>query len=111
MDDDVELLEELGELVCLWGYHTITFSTPSAVLAYLGDKHADVLICDVDLPEMSGGQLADLIASRRPSVTIALMSGGAYPDDFGACRWPFFSKPIELNALKRFVQTAIRGTT
>ncbi len=106
VDDDIELLGEIGDLMCLWGYHTITFSSPCAVLRYLGDKNCDVLLSDVDMPEMSGWRLADQVADLHPSVRIGLMSGRIYPDNVRDFRWPLFPKPFEINILKRFIETS-----
>lgn len=107
LDDDTGLLAELGELVCLWGYQAITFSVPSAVLGYLGENHADVLISDFDMPEMSGWQLASLVADRHRCVKIGLMTGGTSSYDVRHGRWPLFSKPVAPDCLQRFVETSI----
>jgi len=111
VDDDTLLLAELGELVCLWGYQATTFSVPSAVLGYLGENQADVLISDLDMPEMNGWQLASLVTKRHRRVKIGLMTGGTSSHDVRQSRWPLFSKPVALDSLQCFVETSISDLT
>ena len=71
----------------------------------------DLLISDVIMPSMSGGELAEQIASSRPETKILFMSGytGNAISHHGALspRAVFLEKPFVLSTLNRKVREAL----
>lgn len=61
------------------GYEVASARRPSEALELASDSRppADVLVCDVVLPEMSGYDLAGELCSRRPDLRRVFMSGYA----------------------------------
>jgi signal transduction histidine kinase/CheY-like chemotaxis protein len=70
----VEVLNELG-------YAVIEASNPVRALELAGEHRGeiDLLLTDVVMPRMSGRELADRLATARPSIKVLYMSG--YADD------------------------------
>ena len=65
----------------------------------------DVLLTDVMLPAMRGGELADLLTAADSELRVILMSG--YPAEIAAAKGrPFLQKPFTVDEVDR----AIRGT-
>jgi CheY-like chemotaxis protein len=114
----VEILESRG-------YRVLAASHAAEALAK-AERHAGaipLLVTDVVMPGMSGGQLAEHLARIRPDVKVLYMSG--YPEDaishHGVLspEQRFLQKPFAVNLLLRTVRdvldtapgTRIRGTT
>ncbi len=67
-------------------------------LAKLGnDQHIEMLITDVNMPGISGYQLADRAKEIRPDLKVVL-SSGAESDAHG---WPLLRKPFLQSDLRR----------
>jgi CheY-like chemotaxis protein len=54
----------------------------------------DLVLTDIDMPQMNGIELAARIRARDPSKKILLMSGRAPDDCPGADNYPMLSKPF-----------------
>jgi FixJ family two-component response regulator len=74
VDDDLKLLESLGELMQSAGYVVRTF--PSAALLLEGSlTQIDCLISDISMPVMDGLELKRIANERRPNLPVILMTG------------------------------------
>jgi two-component system, cell cycle sensor histidine kinase and response regulator CckA len=66
----VRILERAGMLVL------VADSGPQAIEMFAGHSHAiDLLLTDVMMPGMTGPELAQQLAQRRPGLKVLLMSG------------------------------------
>jgi CheY-like chemotaxis protein len=72
-----------------------------------------VLLSDVVLPDGSGVTLAERIAAADPAVRIVFSSGYADErsrvEDITARNWPFITKPYNLLALARLIESLLKG--
>ena len=72
-----------------------------------------LLLTDVELPGMSGGELAEALAKERPDVPTVFMSGysagAALHDSVRDEGVAFIAKPFNPEALLRKVRAALRG--
>ncbi len=75
-----DLLEEMGHQVAL--AHSV-----GETLKLVAERPIDVLLTDLDLPEMSGWQLARNVRRIQPKVTVGLVTG-----------WPLGASDAELRA-------------
>ena len=113
-DDDavrhavVRILERLGYAA------EGTGSIPEALeRCAKGTRPPALVISDIVMPEMGGGDLAERIAALVPGVRVLYMSG--YTDDVVmqhgilARGVPFLSKPITIEALGRKVREVLEG--
>lgn len=76
VDDDDELRQVLVDELTGLGYRTIDADSASAALAHL-DAPVDVLVCDVQLPDRSGADVAARFGERHRDLEVVYMSGAA----------------------------------
>jgi DNA-binding NtrC family response regulator len=78
-------------------FHVLTAgSGPEALrLAAKTDGKIQLVLSEVDMPEMSGPDLGQLLKNTRPDIHVMLMSGGADGNllvlNYG---WAFIKKPL-----------------
>ncbi|MGF1516808.1 MAG: response regulator [Nodosilinea sp.] len=97
VDDDAAILATLQTMLARWGIEPLTLSDPLQVWSVLEQEVPDLLILDVDMPELNGLDLCKLIrnhdtwnglpilfltAQRDPEVVLKLYNSGA--DDYVA---------------------------
>ena len=57
------------------GYRVVTASLPSEALEIASSEQFDLLLTDVMMPEMTGRELAKILAERQPGLKILYMTG------------------------------------
>jgi two-component system cell cycle sensor histidine kinase/response regulator CckA len=112
--DDEELVRNLvGAIVRADGYHVLIASDGIEALdlsrRYAG--HIDLLISDFEMPGMTGVELANAVAIKRPKTKVLLISGSAdieIPHGFH-----FLRKPFVVDALRQRIAglLAARGNS
>jgi CheY-like chemotaxis protein len=117
VDDDVRVRESLGMLLTSAGYDAAVASNGASALSYLKESVPDLIVSDLDMPEMSGMQLISHVRTQYPSVSIVAMSGAyhgeAVPASIIADRfYPKGQHPhLLLNAIASLIATRpARGT-
>jgi PAS domain S-box-containing protein len=106
VDDDglvlmntVMMLEELG-------HHAIGTASAAEALEFLHRETVDLVITDQAMPGMTGAQLAEILASEWPGLSVILATGYAdLPDGVGA-GLSILSKPFTLYELSAAVAPA-----
>jgi two-component system, cell cycle sensor histidine kinase and response regulator CckA len=104
IDDDVRIRDLLSTVLLNHGYRVVVARTAEEGLR-LFTAQADqfnLVISDINLPNISGHTLAELIRPIRPDIRILLMSGldgTASPFGPGTSRDPFLLKPFKPAAL------------
>ena len=108
VDDYEELCEVASIILRRSGYRVLTANTGEKEKQIAGeDRDIDPLLTDVDLPVMSGDELAQWFRSSRPGVPVVFMSGSSLKADDREPRH-FVEKPfIHLDKLLRTVRVAI----
>lgn len=80
IDDDVPIVKSVGRLLRTW-HDVICVTSAREALALIGKGHSfDAVICDVNMPQMTGMDFYDELSKTRPdlaSCTI-FMTGGAF---------------------------------
>ncbi|MCB1042059.1 MAG: response regulator [Acidobacteria bacterium] len=112
--DDSQLVKTVvAKSVESLGYAVYAFECCREALAWIGsyDGHLDLLVTDMTMPWMSGGELAVRVKQVFPDVRCLFMSGNNYetmlergllaPDD------AFVSKPFSQAELKRMILFAV----
>lgn len=77
VDDDEAIRTALGRLVRTIGYEPRTFASGEALLSGFDEVRPACVLTDIQMPGMSGLDLADQLRRLRPDLPIALMT--AYP--------------------------------
>ena len=77
------------------------------------DGPIDLMLTDVVMPRMNGGQLAERLVSSRPTMKVVFMSGytvdPAVRDAITSTSTPFLAKPITPLALATKVRQVLDG--
>ncbi len=109
VDDDQDQAELLAQALTTRACRVRAFSDPIRALAALNADGTDLLVADLSMPWMDGGNVVASARIKRPGLKVILVSGYASGVEiarrFGV---PFFSKPIDLDALRQAAHAAIR---
>jgi CheY-like chemotaxis protein len=106
-DDDRLLRESLSDMFIGMGCQTRQAGDGHGAITILTRDHCDLLLSDVDMPDMTGFQLLDWIRQHPPSPAAVLMSAradaqlGLQAKASGALA--LLPKPVEITALTSLV--------
>jgi DNA-binding response OmpR family regulator len=83
VDDEAALLQLLGQYLTRNGHACITATTVAEAKAALCDASAsqqqvEAVVIDLQLPDGSGEEIAELVAREHPGVRIIVATGYAY---------------------------------
>lgn len=100
VDDDPQLLESLQTLLKPWGFKLITLDEPQQFWAILQAVNPDLLVLDVEMPQVSGLELCQVLRSdphwERLPVLFLTAYGDAQTQEqaFALGADDFVSKPV-----------------
>jgi len=104
VDDSASIVSSLCKILDLSGYHVEPSYSGSNALRKLHEAHYDIVICDIDVPELTGlGFLQKISRDFRDEVAVILMTGFLNQEYFinairlGAA--DFIRKPIDTKQL------------
>jgi CheY-like chemotaxis protein len=80
VDDEPAVRESLGMLLESVGYGVAMAANGVSALAQMGRAVPDLIVTDLNMPEMSGIELISHVRSRHPAMLIVAMSG-EYQDE------------------------------
>jgi CheY-like chemotaxis protein len=114
VEDDRGVRESLGRLLACWGYASGTFTTAEEYLeSGLVDETA-CLICDVQLPEMSGPDLQARLIAEGHRIPIVFVTGSfseiTRARVLTAGALDYFAKPFSPGALIGCLEKALAST-
>jgi two-component system, LuxR family, response regulator FixJ len=75
VEDDPPVLRALDRLLRAAGFEVRTFATPGALLGSKIPSTRACLIVDINLPEMNGVELCELLAATDRALPVILMTG------------------------------------
>jgi two-component system, LuxR family, response regulator FixJ len=88
VDDDVPVLRSLERLVQALGFEVRTFESPAALLKSEIPRTDACMLLDVNLPEMDGLRLSELLTERGHALPTILMTGRTNdPETLRLIRW------------------------
>jgi len=112
VDDDPTVADVIHDLLTEQGHEVLVVNHPTAAAQLLGQRSADLMITDLDLPGMSGWQLASKVREIQPDILVGLVTGwslGASEQELRARGVDFLlAKPFSADALARAVAQARR---
>jgi DNA-binding NtrC family response regulator len=115
VDDDDFVRDVAGRALARSGYRVLSARGGDAALEVLSrqDPSGSMLVLtDVIMPGMHGGQLAERISGARPGLRVAFMSGFSTDElahsGMGFPMRSFLIKPFTLPELVSFVEDAFR---
>lgn len=113
VDDDVSFLKNLkdGLEYSIKNIKLITHTNAEDAWKSLGETDVSLIIADLQLPGMSGFELANLVDRKYPAIPIILITAygtpklSSYARDIGAIK--FFNKPIDLKEMIEEVKNGL----
>lgn len=102
VDDDETLFRLIASILEAASHQVLTASGGRDALKRIEADCVDILLTDVEMPDVSGPQLVGLVKRRRPGLPVLYMSGSAQPD---LC--PFLAKPFTSQDLLNGIHRAL----
>ena len=110
VDDDIDILELLQRHLQSMDYHTFKAVSVKEALFILKDTYIDLLITDIQMPEVDGLQLLKFTNEHYPQIPKLVITG--YPSVDGALETiksgatDYLSKPFTKDELKQGIEKA-----
>ena len=102
VDDDDEVRETLAEILAFFGYGVTQAASGEEALPLLSaDPSIAMVITDIQMPGMSGLELAATVQRQRADVRVIVMSGYFHPQSVSQ---RFLRKPFRMQDLATAVQ-------
>ena len=114
-EDDEGVRDFVGEVLRASGWTVVTAASPTEALASAARQSLaiDLLVTDVVMPGMNGGELADKLVAMRPGLRVLFITG--YDDEDVATRGLIgpgrecLNKPFTPAELRSRVQALLAG--
>lgn len=111
VDDDEDAAVLLRELLERRGYRAVALTSAGACLEYLRDDVVDVVITDIQMPDVSGIDLCRELGVRHPDLLAIVLTGVAKGEHLvGAWRagaYDLITKPAKADVLELAIQRAL----
>ncbi len=112
IDDERDIRELLTLTLGRMGLIVETAATLAEARQRLGERTYALCFTDMRLPDGSGQDIISLVAQQYPETPIAMITAygnvDAAVEALKAGAFDFVSKPVDINVLRRLVQTALR---
>ncbi|WP_321858700.1 PAS domain S-box protein [Paraburkholderia tropica] len=110
VEDDIDSLDAICEILVMTEYAPTKAAAPDVALDALRSGRFDVLLTDIELPGMSGLDLAGKAIALQPHIRVILASGHPVPDDAVAGVASItLQKPYSIEQLVAAIRTACDG--
>ncbi|MBI5509517.1 MAG: response regulator [Deltaproteobacteria bacterium] len=105
LDDDTTVAELMRDLLKELGHEVVIVNDVKSLLYAVGERGLDLVITDLDLPELSGWQVARHVRQVRPTTRVGLVTGwplAVTHDELKARGVDFvLAKPFSIDSLTR----------
>jgi DNA-binding NtrC family response regulator len=112
VDDDRGLCDALGAGLGGRGFQVEAVQDPLLALAKLRTDDIDVVLCDVNMPNIDGIELCSRIVAARADVPVVVLTAfGSFDTAVAAIRagaYDFLSKPVKLDVLAIALERAVQ---
>lgn len=111
VDDERGIRELIYDFLTIEGYLVTTAEDGISALVKLQDDSYDLLITDLEMPNMGGEELLDWVGDNNPNITTLIITGypiedmGKYAQHRGA--FACIPKPFQLNHLSYMVEEGL----
>ena len=88
VDDEEEVLVRLGNILRRANYNTILTTKGTEAIELATNKHPDLIILDIILPDIAGGRIAEILKedTRTVNIPIIFISGILTKQEEEACK-------------------------
>lgn len=121
VEDDDDLRQLMGVFLTLSGFAVTSYSNAQLALEAFCKSPAtpDLLLTDIEMPGMTGIELARELTSRRPLLPVVIVSASwispAASSEFQSRGWKFLCKPVSpplvLNAIRVLLPACRKSVT
>ncbi|HKP85653.1 MAG TPA: response regulator, partial [Blastocatellia bacterium] len=115
IDDEAPILDSLRLNLAHSGYSISTAKSGEEGVALFDGGDFDLVLCDLQLPDMSGTDVLKKLKEKRPSVEVIIISGyGSVANAVEATKagaFHFVEKPFEFDALNLLIERALERQT
>ena len=115
IDDERDIRELLSLTLGRMDLIVDTAATVAEARDRLAEREYALCFTDMRLPDGSGQQIIEAIAERHPDTPVAMITAYGNVDAAVAAlkagAFDFVSKPVDINVLRRLVQTALKLST
>ncbi len=112
VDDEADLRELVEITLSRMGLRSAAAATLAEARALLAERHFDLCITDMRLPDGNGIGLVEHIQQHNPELPVAVLTAygnaQAAVESLKAGAFDFVSKPIDLQMLRKLVDAALR---
>jgi PAS domain S-box-containing protein len=116
VDDDAGVRASMAEILGGEGCRVLTTPSGHEALRFLDEGHVDLVISDVQMPDMDGYELFHNIRSGHETLPVVLMTAYYYDKDHvikrskaDGLRDVIFKKPIDPSRLREIVESRAGG--
>ncbi|BEU27574.1 PAS domain S-box protein [Paraburkholderia sp. 22B1P] len=107
VEDNEPTRDAVRELLLMLGHRPTTVGSAQAALDAVASASFSVLLTDVNLPDMSGIELARRVVLLQKDTSVIFASGDSIPDDEGSeFIWQALRKPYTLDQLQAALKAA-----
>lgn len=113
IDDEIEFLNSIELFLESEGFNEIyKFSSGSSALDFIGKKNIDLLLLDLNLPDISGQEILSKINIQKPNLPVIVVTG--YIDLETAISvmkkgaYDYLVKPIDLERISVSINNALK---
>lgn len=100
LDDEQRVQDEIEEFLLGRSFHVLKATVPSEAFKLLENNAVDIMILDIQLPEMDGLQVLAKVKEKYPEIEVIMVSGhgdmNAVIDAMRLGAADFFPKPFRL---------------
>lgn len=115
VDDEADILELLEITLLRMGLDVVKAGNVSVALAKLAQRHFDLCLTDMRLPDGEGLEVVRYIQTERPTVPVAVMTAHGNTDNavsaLKAGAFDYLNKPVTLEQLRALVVSALQLNT
>ena len=113
IDDEPDVLEILKEFLEFLDYQTVTFRDPNIAISSFKAGIYDLIITDINLPEINGFALIKKIREIDQTIPIIVITGYienfAKENIFSKGANAYIEKPFNFNQLKSTIEKTLSG--
>jgi DNA-binding NtrC family response regulator len=111
VDDDEDTRHLLETSLRHRGYNVSAVESAQACLARVREEDVDLVVTDLQMPEMSGIDLCDQLRLRHPNILSIMLTGvGTYDAAINTVRsgaYDFITKPVRIDVLVVAIERAL----
>ncbi len=112
IEDDQDMCDMLKVGLGRRGFAVSTYISGETGLSAIPTKRVDVVLADINLPDMNGLDICKSIAENQPDIPVIIMTAfGSMDTAIGAIRagaYDFITKPLDMEILAMALDRAVR---